>query len=180
MRFKDFLLVESGFGDSGSDWFYGGSLYPSDAFDWADTCQHPGDFLLLQKRWEKEKNLWKRKFHNIKLDDVLKTKYTSIRSNTMPDAADGFWKHRKSDRPNVVVDFDAKMQIVGYGKTADNSKLLKPVTSDFDKTKELNRLFGKFEPQYSELSPDFDKPWIHKPDRVRKPKKYPKVLNNFG
>jgi hypothetical protein len=161
MRFKEFLLLEFGFSDSGSDWFYGSSLYPSDAFDWEDTFHEPQDFKLLQSRWKREKALG-RKFHNLDVQKTLDTKFTSVYSNTMPDTDDGFWKHRADDRPNLTIDSDAPLELRGFGKTHKHVNILTKSNNLLDRKKELNQLFGKFEPKYPKLSKDFDEPWVNK------------------
>jgi hypothetical protein len=164
MRFKEFLLNEDGFSDSGSDWFFGNYLRPSDAFDWQYAQPHPADFLLVQSRWEKERKQG-RKFHNMNLDGVLKTKFTSVYSNTMPDVGKGFWKHKPDTRPNVTVDTDAKMELKSYNKNYKSTKILTKSNDLVDKTDHLNKTFGHFEPKYVELPKDFDKPWKNKTGR---------------
>lgn len=158
MRFKEFLLLEFGFADSGSDWFYGNYLYPSDAFDWEDAVHEPPDFKFLQSRWEREKKQG-RKFYNLDVDKVLKTKFTSVYSNTMPEIGDGFWKHRPDNRPNLKIDFDAEIKLHGMRTSADSPDVLGTSNNLIDKKAELNKLFGKFEPKYYEIPKDFDKPW---------------------
>jgi|LakMenE18May11ns_1017448.scaffolds.fasta_scaffold9892473_3 hypothetical protein len=187
MRFKDFLLSESGDGsahnDTGSDWFYGNSLYPSDALDWPYDVAKPNHFAFLQARWKKERDEWGRKFHNIDVQDTIDKKFTSVYSNTMPSTDGGFWRHKNDDKPNTIVDSNAKMELLGHSKQAKIPQVLWKTNSFLDKTDELNRLFGKFEPSYSELASNFDKPWSPYSGEVkmRKPKKnkYHKHLNNF-
>lgn len=161
------MYLEAGFSDSGSDWFYGSLLYPSDAFDWEDTIHEPQDFLFLQSRWEKEHKLG-RKFHNIKLDGVLDTKFTSIYSNTMPEAGHGFWKHKPDTRPNITIDRDAPMKLQGTRRQADIASVLTKSNNLIDNKEKLDKLFGKYEPKLPELSKDFDKPWVHKKDKKSK------------
>ncbi len=187
MRFKEFLMMEdsggSSHGDSGSDWFFGNSIYPSDALDWIYDISHPNNFLFLKSRWKKERDDWGRKFHNIDVEDTIRKKFTSVSSNTMPESGSGFWRHSNSDRPNVDVDTDAKLELVGLRKTADVPSVLHKVNPLIDKTDELNKLFGKFEPSHGELPVNFDKPWSPYSGEVKmikpKKKKYPKHINNF-
>ena len=187
MRFKEFLMLESGgdsgHNDSGSDWFYGNSLYPSDAFDWDWDISHPHFFLFLQSRWKKERDEWGRKFHNLDVQDTLNKKFTSISSNTMPSTDGGFWRHSSKERPNINVDTDAELELIAHGKTAKVPTVLWKCNKLLDKTDELNRIFGKFEPAHNELPTNFDKPWSPYSGEVimKKPKKkkYAKHLNNF-
>lgn len=161
MKFKEFLLLEFGFSDSGSDWFYGNSLYPSDAFDWEDAVHEPPDFKFLQVRWKREKKLG-RKFYNLDVDKTLKSKFTSVYSNTMPDAGFGFWKHKKDSKANLTIDNDADLELIGHGKTHKKVTILRKSNDLIDNKEKLDNLFGKFEPKYPELSKDFDKPWKNK------------------
>lgn len=156
MNFKEWLVINEDGGDDDSDWFYGSYLRPSDAFDWPDAWPYPADFMFLQSRWKKERALG-RKFYNIDLDDVLKTKYISIYSNTMPN--EGWWVNKEDSGPNLTVDFDAKLELRGVSKSADVADVLWKINPVVDKTKELNKLFGNFEPKYYEVPADFDKPW---------------------
>lgn len=183
MRFKEFLILESGNSDEGSDWFYGSSLYPSDAYDWEPAFSSPADFVFLQSRWQKERDDWGRKFYNLDVQDTMKKKYTSISSNTMPKTDSGFWRHSKKDRPNIEIENDADMHLIGHGKTAKIPSVLYKSNDLLDKTKELNRIFGKFEPSHNELPVNFDKPWSPYSGEVKmkkpKKKKFPKHINNF-
>lgn len=164
MRFRDFLLTEAGFSDAGSDWFYGNSLLPSDAFDWPYSWSEPPDFKFLQSRWKRERKEG-RKFHNLDLDDTLKTKFVSVYSNTMPKASGKGWRHKPDRRPNLHIDDDAPMKLHGHRKSADVPSVLGKKNDLIDLTDRLNQLFGKFEPKYQELSKDFDKKWRHKSDK---------------
>lgn len=161
MRFKDFLFLEFGFSDAGSDWFYGNYLYPSDAFDWPYAVTEPADYKFLQSRWEKEKKQG-RKFHNLDVDKTIDQKFTSVYSNTMPEAGHGFWKHSSKERPNLTIDNDAPMKLQGHRKQADKPHVLTKSNNLIDKKADLDRLFGKFEPRYPEVPDDFDKPWTNK------------------
>lgn len=154
MRFKDFLITEAGFSDSGSDWFYGNYLYPSDAFDWEDAIHEPQDFKFVQSRWDKEHKMG-RKFHNIDLPKVTGTKFVGVYSNTMPDAGDEPWKHKPDGRPNLRIDTDADVKVQGIRKKADKPDF--PTANNLvDLTDRLNKLFGKFEPHYADLPTNFD------------------------
>lgn len=186
MRFKEFLIMESGGGghaDSGSDWFYGNSLYPSDAFDWIYDISHPSQFAFLKARWKKERDEWKRKFYNLDVQDTLNKKFTSLTSITMPEPDGGFWRHSEKERPNIKVDNDAELELIGSGKTAKVPSVLWKSNPKIDKTDELNKIFGKFEPSHNELPTNFDKNWSPYSGEVKmkhpKKKKYPKHLNNF-
>lgn len=148
LKFKEWLLTEGGFDDSGSDWFYGSYLLPSDAFDWSYAWPYPADFYFLQSRWEKERKQG-RKFHGLDLDNVLATKYTAIQSITMPEDAskEGFWQHREEVRDDWKVDFDAKIELMGIRKDASGRPAVLSVSNDLlDKKKELDARFGKIEP----------------------------------
>lgn len=183
MRFKEFLLNEAGFSDSGSDWFYGNALLPSDAGDWAYAQPYPADFTILKSRWQKERDQWGRKFHNLDLDSVLKTKYMSVYSNTMPDVGNGFWKHAPDKRPNLKIDTDTKLQLTGIRKRADVSSVLYKSNDLIDDTNKLNTLFGKFEPSPHDLPTNFDEPWNNSQGttkmKYRPKKKYGFGINNF-
>lgn len=184
MRFKQFLLnEESSFADSGSDWFYGNMLFPSDAGDWPYAQPYPSDFTLLQSRWQKERDEWGRKFYNLDVDKVLKTKYTAVYSNTMPDADGGFWKHDPTDRPNLKIDNDAKLEVIGVSKRADVSSIIYKSNDLIDDTDKLNKTFGELKPTYYDLPTNFDEPWNDKQGTTKmkyKPKKkYGFGINNF-
>lgn len=183
MRFKEFLMLEHEIDDSGSDWFYGNSLYPSDAYDWKHDANEPISFALLQGRWKKERDEWGRKFYNIDVQDTLDKKFTSIYSNTMPSPDGGFWRHSDKERPNIEVDNDASMKVIGQGKTAKIAAVLYKCNPLLDKTEELNQIFGEFKPSFPELATNFDKPWSPYTGEVKmkkpKKKKYPKHINNF-
>jgi len=164
MRFKEFLLLEFGLADSGSDWFYGSFLLPSDAFDCEDAIHEPPDFKFLQSRWKRERKAG-RKFHNLDLDKVLATKFVSIDSPTMPEAGEGGWKNRPDRRPNLRVDNDTKMKLIGTKKRgADPAAFLgkEHINDGIDLKDRLNKLFGRFEPSYYELPKDFDQPWTNR------------------
>ena len=133
-------------------------MYPSDAFDWEDAVHEPPDFKFLLSRWKKEKKQG-RKFYNLDIDKTLKSKSTSVYSNTMPDLGDGFWKHKSDSRPNLTIDNDAKLELIGPGKTHKDVNVISKSNKLIDNKEKLNKLFGKFVPKYPELSKDFDKPW---------------------
>lgn len=185
MRFKEFLMLESGGGhaDSGSDWFYGNSVYPSDAFDWPYDWKHPSNFAFLQARWKKERDQWGRKFYNLDVQDTLDKKFTSIDSNTMPPLHHEKWKHSSKERPNTSIEKDAQMEVIGHGKNAKITNILWNSNDLLDMTDKLNKTFGKFNPSFGNLPDNFDKPWSPYSGEVKmkrkKQKKYPKHLNNF-
>lgn len=157
MRFKEFLINESGDSDSGSDWFYGNSTYPTDAFDYEDQFSSPADFLFLQSRWRKERDNWGRKFYGLDPTSTIKNKFTSIESDNMPDNEK--WVHSDSERANFKINNNADLKLIGIGKSSKLNDLLWKKNDLLDKTDELNKTFGKFEPNFGNLSPDFDKPW---------------------
>jgi hypothetical protein len=161
MGFKEWLLLEDGFSDAGSDWFYGNILLPSDAFDWAYSQSDPADFKFLQKRWDRERD-GGRKFHNIDLDGVLKAKFTAVKSETMPDGDGPGWKHKPDNRPNLTIDTNAKLELRGYGNHSKHINKLTISNRHLDMKDRLNQLFGEFKPNYPTLPDNFDEPWVHK------------------
>lgn len=157
MGFKEWLLLEDGFADAGSDWFYGNMLLPSDAFDWQYAQPHPADFKFLQARWDRERDLG-RKFHNLDLDGVLKTKFIAVHSETMPD---GEWKHKPDNRPNLTIDNNADLELRGYGNHSKHINKLTICNHLLDMKDKLNHLFGEFKPNYPILPDNMDEPWVH-------------------
>lgn len=156
--FKEWLsgkiLMEGGFADSGSDWFFGNYLLPSDAFDWQYAWPYPSDYFFLQSRWKKDR-IAGRKFINMDIDPVLNDKFIDIKSNTMPDERP--WKHRPDDRPNLTINHDAKLMLMGIGKNSTDINKLVKSNDLLDKTEDLNKKFGTFT---SSLQPEAeDKPW---------------------
>jgi hypothetical protein len=146
LKFKEWLLNEDGFDDSGSDWFYGSYLRPSDAFDWSYAWPYPGDFYFLQSRWRNEREEG-RKFHGLDLDKVLATKFVSIQSNTMPDDKPGFWVHSEKERPDWTVVTHPEVELIGIQKDPNGRPAVLSVSNDLlDKKKELDARFGKIEP----------------------------------
>jgi hypothetical protein len=180
MRFKEFLLLEAG-GDSGSDWFYGNSTYPSDAFDWPDQWPYPADFLFLQSRWKKERDIWGRKFHGLDPQSTIDNKFTSIESITMPDEKK--WVHKNKERKNLKINNNADLHLTGIGKNSKVDAVLWKPNNLLDKTDELNKIFGKFSPSFGNLASNFDKPWSPYSGDVKmkkaKQKKWKKNQNNF-
>lgn len=154
ISFKKWLLNEAGFDDSGSDWFFGNYLLPSDAFDWPYAYSSPSDFLFLKSRWEGDRKQG-RKFINIDLDSTLKTKFVTLKSNTMPNEEN--WIHKKDDRPNITVDNNAWFGLIGIGEKSDNVNKLVKLNDLLDMTDELNQTFGKFTPKYTKEAED--SPW---------------------
>jgi len=162
MSFKEWLakkekvLSEAGFDDSGSDWFFGSYLYPTDAFDWQYAQPYPGDYLFLQSRWKMDREAG-RKFINMDIDPIINQHFTTIKSNTMPGEKEEFWTHRPDSRPNLIIDNKAELFLRGYGQRADDiiQKIIGPDQSI--KTNELNRMFGKITLKYT-LAAD-DSPW---------------------
>ncbi len=182
MKFREWLITESG-DDSGSDWFYGNSIYPTDAGDWTYDYPHPSDFALLQGRWKQERDLWGRKFHGFNPQTTIGAKFTSVYSNTMPDASDKGWKHSDKERPNLTIDKNAKLELHAIRKKADIGSVINKVNDLIDKTDDLNRIFGKFEPSPHELPINFDEPWSPYSGSTKmkyaKKKTYSKKINNF-
>jgi hypothetical protein len=158
MGFKEWILLE--FDDSGSDWFYGSFLRPSDAGDWPYAWSAPQDFVFLQSRWDQERDMG-RKLHGIDLDKELARDFVTTSSPTMPDGGDGFWKHNNKERPNIKVHHTPTMDLHGVRTKGDVSKKLSISNDLLDKKSELNRIFGDFKPKYPVLSKDFDEPWVH-------------------
>lgn len=179
MRFKEFLLLESG--DSGSDWFYGNSVYPSDAFDWPDQWSYPADFVFLQSRWKRERDEWGRKFHGLDPQSTIDNKFVSVQSVTMPN--NDKWIHSKKERKNLEVNHNAKMQLMGVKKNSNVSAVLSKKNNLLDRTDELNKLFGKFTPTFANLPSNFDTPWSPYTGEVKmkksKQKTWGKQHNNF-
>lgn len=147
------ILIEA-FSDSGSDWFFGNYLLPSDAHDWSYARQYPADYFFLQSRWKKDREAG-RKFINMDIEPTMQDKFIDIKSNTMPDEKP--WKHRKDDRPNLFVNYDAKLMLMGIGKNSTDIDKLVKCNDLLDKTDELNKLFGKFNSSVQQEAED--KPW---------------------
>ena len=164
MQFKQFLLNEDLDADAGSSWFYGNQLFPSDAYDMAQAYSVPPEVQFMKNRWKLEKKLG-RKFINIDYPKEERYKFTSIYSKTMPEAggSEG-WKHKPDSGPNLEIDHDANYELHGHRTRADISKILWKPNPMINNEKELNKLFGKFEPNPYNLPDDFDKPWKHKKD----------------
>ena len=158
MKFKEWLLTEDLSADSGSNWFYGNQLLPSDAYDGSQSFKEPAEMKFLQRRWTLEKGLG-RKFYNIPVDDFEKKKFTSVYSSSMPDTGDGFWQHKPDKASNLKIDTNAKLEIQGHRKHADIANILWKINPMINKEEELNRLFGEFKPKYYEIPKNFDKPW---------------------
>lgn len=160
MRFREFLYLEAGFSDAGSDWFYGAYLYPSDAFDWPDAINRPADFKFVQNRWEKEEKMG-RPFHNLDTRSTYAAKYTSVISTDMPDSSDKPWRHSNKNS-GLKIDRNTDIKLIGFSKTGKKANVLTKSNDLLDKTDELNRIFGKFEPEYYDLPSNFDEPWNDK------------------
>ncbi len=158
--FKEWIMLqEAGFDDSGSNWFFGSYLYPSDAFDWQYCQAYPGDYLFMQSRWEGDREQG-RKFINMDIDPIINQKFTSIQSLTMPGGdGSGSWTHSSDDRPNLKIVNDAKLFLMDRGKKSDDIQALVVSNDLLDKKEELNKLFGKFVPKYPQESEDFV--WNH-------------------
>ena len=183
-RFKDWLITEDG-GDEGSNWFYGNSVYPTDASDWQYDVTCPSDFSLLQARWQKECDEWGRKFHGLDPNSTIKHKFTSVYSKTMPDLSDKGWKHNPKERKDVDIDQNAQMVVIGDRKNhAKINSVLNKSNDLIDKTDELNKTFGKFTPNMWQLPTNFDEPWSPYTGSVKmkyaKKKTYGGNINNFG
>lgn len=161
ISFKEWLvnnekqLVEAGFNDSGSDWFFGSYLYPSDAFDFQYAYPYPQDYLFLKSRWKGDRELG-RKFINMDIEPILNQKFVTLKSNTMPDEQS--WVHKPDNRSNVTVDKDAWIGLMGIGKHSNDINKLVVSNDLLDKKAELDRLFGKFVSKYVQEAED--KPWV--------------------
>lgn len=161
LSFKEWLihkeqqLHEAGFDDSGSNWFFGSYLLPSDAFDWQYAYPYPQDYLFLQSRWEGDRKMG-RKFINMDIDPIIKQNFVTLKSNTMP--GEESWVHRPDNRPNVTVDKNAWIGMIGIGKRSDDINKLVHANDLLDKTKELNQTFGEFISKYPQEAED--KPWV--------------------
>jgi hypothetical protein len=150
------IFLEAGFSDSGSDWFFGNYLLPSDAYDWSYARQYPSDYFFLQSRWKKDIENG-RKFINMNIEPTLQDKFVDIKSNTMPDEKP--WIHRPDDRPNLSIDYDAKLMLMGIGKNSTDINKLVKCNDLLDKTDQLNKLFGKFTSSIEQEA--VDKPWLN-------------------
>jgi|APSaa5957512535_1039671.scaffolds.fasta_scaffold28798_4 hypothetical protein len=98
MKFKEWLINEDGFGGGsggGSSWDL---LYPTIAGDYASAVSEPLEHYFLQWKWDRgtDPDIG-RVLHNIKNDDFQRVDYSSVESTTMPDAGEGFWKHKEDD-----------------------------------------------------------------------------------
>lgn len=163
MSFKEWLfhterqqLMEAGFDDSGSNWFFGSYLLPSDAFDFQYAYPYPQDYLFLQARWKGDREFG-RKFINMDIDPIINQKFVTLKSNTMPNEES--WVHRPDDRPNVTVDRDAWLGMIGIGKKSSDINKLVRSNDLLDLKDKLNNLFGKFTPSY--VPEAEDTPWVN-------------------
>lgn len=68
------------------------------------------------------------------------------------------WVHRPDDRPNITIDNNAWIGMVGIGKKSDDINKLIHSNDLLDKTKELNQTFGEFISKYPQEAED--KPWL--------------------
>jgi len=152
------VIAEAGFDDSGSDWFFGSYLYPTDAFDWQYAQPYPGDYLFLQSRWKMDREAG-RKFIGMDIDPIIKQHFTTLKSNTMPGSKEEFWTHRPDYRPNVTVDTNSELFLRGVGKDAHDINKLVRSNDLLNKTDELNKMFGKITPKYTLAA--HDQPWTH-------------------
>lgn len=155
MTFKEFLIMESG-GDSGSDFFYGLQLLPSDAFDFTPASSFPAELQLLKNRWKTEKEQG-RKFTNIDYDKFQGLGFTSVESSDAPGTNPGFWRHRPDRGSSLKVNHHQKLQSIGIGKNS-KAELLAKCNKIFDI--DLNQIFGDKGTGTSPILPkDFDKPF---------------------
>ena len=82
LTFKEWLahkgqqLQEAGFDDSGSNWFHGSYLLPSDAFDWQYAYPSPPDYYLMQARWEGDRKIG-RKFINMDVEPIINQNFVT-------------------------------------------------------------------------------------------------------
>jgi hypothetical protein len=186
MNFKDWLIKEedAGGGDEGSNWFYGNSLYPSDAGDWHYDASNPHNFSFLGARWKKERDDWGRKFHSLDPNTTIKHKFTSIHSKTMPDTSDQGWKHSSKKRDDVEIDKNAQVIVIGGENKKSAIPVFNKANKSIDRTDELNQKFGKFKPSMWQLPVNFDEPWSPYTGSTKmkyaKKKIYKSNMNNFS
>ena len=138
MTFKEWLLLEDI--ASGEDDPNGDFLYPTDAGDYAYVTNSPQEHQWLQWKWRQEKKQG-RKFHNINQPEFDKRTYVSMKSNTMPEAGSGFWKHKPDGAENVEAKKTDDLQAFGYWK---NSKTPRILTNPaiIQVTQPLEKIFG--------------------------------------
>ena len=156
MTFKEWLLTEHGGGSaSAGEFFYKLSLYPTDGFDGAEAFIDPRDVWALQGRRRIETKEG-RKFHNLKKDDYIGKKFTSVQSLTMPDQKK--WKHSKDDKPDIKVYFYNDMNYMGVKKTdASKPNILTHKMTDYGLP--LDSIFGDTVKERGDIPKDFDKPF---------------------
>jgi hypothetical protein len=159
MTFKKWLIKEEASGgDTGSSFFYGLQLYPTDAFDFTPASSHPAEHWFLQSRWETERKDG-RKFHNIDEPEFQRRGYVSVSSSDLPGAGSGFWKHKANNKSYLKVHKEESPTIMAISKSGleKNAKLTTvndPLIIDVDK------IFGdKGTGKPQQLSASFDKPW---------------------
>jgi len=183
-KFKDWLITEDDT-DDGSNWFYGNSLYPTDADDWQYDISNPQNYLFLQSRWKKERDEWGRKFHGLDPSKTIKGKFTSVYSKTMPDLSDNGWKHNPKEKSDLEIDKNAEILIIADRKNnAKVNSVSNKSNNLIDRTEELNKTFGEFKPCMWQLPTNFDEPWSRYTGSVKmkyeKKKTFCAKINNFG
>lgn len=157
MRFKEWLFTEAGgVANSAGEFFYKLSLYPTDAFDGGDAFIDPRDVWALQGRWRIETKEG-RKFHNLKKQEYIDKKFTTVQSLTMPGQSK--WKNSKDDKPDIKVHFLNDMDYMGVKKT-DASKpniLNHKILTTYGLP--LEKIFGDEVKERGDIPANFDKPW---------------------
>jgi hypothetical protein len=120
-KFKFWLLTE----DIANDLDVMGNLfYPTTAGDYMYAVSEPIEHWWLQWKWNEAKHKLGRKFYNIDTEDFEKRDYVAIQSEDMPDAGDGFWKHRPDkDKPAISVKRHCDLMLK-IGKNSKNIKKL--------------------------------------------------------
>ena len=164
--FKDWLLNEDGFGDSGGNsWDL---LYPTRAGDYTRISSSPLDHFFLQWKWRRGEELG-RVLHNIDNDEFQERGYVSL-SSSIPDEKDEFWKHKedKSNEGSIKPCFHKDLQWIVQGKTSKDVSM-----TDHP---ELNKHWSKLGSTGYEADKDLDK-IFH--DEDRHTHKWPTIDPNY-
>lgn len=149
--FKHWLLKESIAADNET---FGDVQYVSQPSDYPYSTSDPNEFYWLKWRWKMDRRIG-RPFHNIDVDDFERRKFISVGSADMPDAGDGFSKHKPSNRPSQVVKTHDTLGMLD----GTNSKNLKSVSSPkyLSIDGELEQRFGdKHSGKWPQAASDID------------------------